>query len=185
MRRHKKVNFVNLFYRVYKIGMEKLQLQAIGAELVALRDRDQAMRRSPDWDAAIDVQNTARLKEIITEIDGWPLVSKVGTDANVAAWLLAQHADLEPDFQKQCLQLMKAAPEGEVRLQDIAYLEDRVRVNFGQPQLYGTQFISSGEQFEVRPIEDEANLDARRTSMLLEPFADNMARVKALAQEST
>jgi hypothetical protein len=163
--------------------MDNIEIQAVGAELITLAERDQSMRRSRKWDDSLDPIHTARLKEIIKELDGWPCITKIGTEACDAAWLLAQHADVQPEFQQQCLEMMKAAPEGEVKLRHIAYLEDRVRVNFGRPQVYGTQFSSVGNILRVRPIEDENRLEARRRSMSLEPFAENMARVQALVNE--
>lgn len=49
-------------------------------------------------------------------------------------------------------------------------LEDRVRVADGKPQLYGTQLANNPLRFE--PIEDEAHVDARRSSVGLPPMAE-------------
>jgi hypothetical protein len=43
---------------------------------------------------------------------------------------------------------------GEASPAHLAYLEDRVRVNAEQPQLYGTQFSVIDGQFGPRPIQD-------------------------------
>jgi len=95
-------------------------------------------------------------------------------DGAFAAWLLVQHADADPEFQAYCLELMKDAYEsGEVRGQDLAYLTDRVLVNQGKKQLYGTQFWTPpGGKIQPRPIEDEAKLDERRSKMGLGLFAE-------------
>ena len=53
----------------------------------------------------------------------------------------------------------------------LAYLEDRVRVHAGQPQLYGTQFTVTSGTFGPYPIEDPQRLDERRAAAGLEPFA--------------
>lgn len=79
---------------------------------------------------------------------------------------------------------MKSLPEDEVSSANIAYLEDRVRVNHGLPQLYGTQFYKEGELFGPRPIEDIANLDARRAAAGLEPFK-NMKKQYANSKRAT
>jgi hypothetical protein len=48
------------------------------------------------------------------------------------------------------LELLRAAVDaGEAAASDLAYLEDRVRVFAGQPQLYGTQFMY--DQDELKP----------------------------------
>ena len=42
--------------------------------------------------------------EIIEEF-GWPLQSVVGKDGSEAAWLIVQHAVLEPEFQEECINI--------------------------------------------------------------------------------
>jgi hypothetical protein len=48
---------------------------------------------------AVDAANTARMKRIVAE-RGWPGRSLVGDDGAQAAWLLVQHADHDPAFQR-------------------------------------------------------------------------------------
>ncbi len=105
----------------------------------------------------VDIKHTARLKQIIDEY-GWPMDSMVGREGGLAAFLLAQHADLDPVFQRRCLERMKSAPEGEVSKVDVAYLTDRVLVNDGKKQLFGTQFWMVDGKLVPQPIADEANL---------------------------
>jgi hypothetical protein len=156
---------------------------AAAAEIADLAAKDQEMRRAAvadpsRWDAEVDRRHAARMKEIIAEI-GWPTVSKVGRRAAHQAWLLVQHADHDVDFQRECLRLMNEAPEGEVSSAGVAYLEDRVRVNEGRPQRYGTQFHTN-ERGELvpRPIEDPEGLDQRRQAAGLERFAQYQQRIR-------
>jgi hypothetical protein len=121
---------------------------------------------------AIDRDNTARMKEIVDKY-GWPGKSLVGKDGANAAWLLVQHADRDPAFQKRCLDLIKeAAKKGEVSGQELAYLTDRVRVAQGEKQLYGTQFHTVDGKLVPQPIEDEANVDKRRKEVGLMSMAE-------------
>jgi hypothetical protein len=121
---------------------------------------------------AIDRANTARMKEIVDKY-GWPGKSLVGKDGANAAWLLVQHADLDPAFQKRCLELIGAAfKKGEVSGQELAYLTDRVRVAQGEKQLYGTQFHTVDGKLVPQPIEDEANVDKRRKEVGLSSMAE-------------
>lgn len=157
--------------------------QELAAELLNLATADQAMRnhamQTGEWDSAVDARHTARLKDIVFR-HSWPTVSLVGSEAAAAAWLLVQHADHDPDFQDRCLSLMTHLPCSEVSATDRAYLEDRVRVNTGRPQLYGTQFHGAGATFEPRPIEDPQRLDERRGCVGLGPFAQYQAEMTAL-----
>ena len=158
----------------------KTEYGAIASEIVAMVAKDQEMRKralenegviETEEDEKLDQQNTARIKEIIDQM-GWPTISKVGKEISEGAWLLVQHADHDVEFQKRCLQLMKEAPEGDVSKIDIAYLEDRVRVNEGKPQLYGTQFYGEGEDYRPRPIENPEKVDERRQELGLESMEE-------------
>jgi hypothetical protein len=60
---------------------------------------------------------------------------------------------------------MRRVPEGEISLVDLAYLTDRVLVNEGTKQIYGTQFWTVDGKLVPRPIEDESGLAARRESL--------------------
>ncbi|MFF2807011.1 DUF6624 domain-containing protein [Streptomyces sp. NPDC058000] len=68
--------------------------------------------------ARIDAENTSWIKTItIIAERGWPGTALVGEQGADEAWLLVQHADLDPDFQHQALQQLKAAAEaGDARL---------------------------------------------------------------------
>lgn len=165
--------------------METLN-QGLADELLKMSEVDQAMRNRAQltdaWDATVDERNTARLKEIVASY-GWPTTSMVGKEAASAAWLLVQHADHDSDFQARCLEVMRELPEVEVSQTDLAYLEDRVRVNTNKPQLYGTQFYGEGDTFGPRPIEDEASLDKRREKVGLKPFAEYKAEIEEIDRQ--
>lgn len=159
------------------------QFEHIISELRIMAEEDQAMRRrgmkNPDeWDITTDHKNTKRLKEIIDQI-GWPTISKVGKEASNNAWLLAQHADHDLDFQKKCLILMKQASKHDVAPHDIAYLQDRIAVAEGKAQTYGTQFYrhATGE-LVPRPIANKETLDEIRSIMELEPFDQYQKRLR-------
>ncbi len=153
----------------------------IAVEIIEMARVDQDMRNnlSPErsWDFSIDQNNTARMKEIISDI-GWPTISKVGKLASSMAWLLVQHADHDPKFQAECLELLKNVNRDDIDIRNIAYLEDRVRVNTGRPTLYGTQFYNDANgNFGPREIEDIENLDKRREQMGLESFEEYTQRM--------
>lgn len=162
--------------------MENEQLSLVARELLEMSQVDQKMRTEAqksmdEWDDSIDSRNTVRLRGIIAEI-GWPTISKVGSEASQAAWLLVQHAYADPDFMKQCLEFMKQTPD-DVRPANIAFLEDRLLTMEDKPQIYGTQFRNIGNGLEPFPIEDPEHVDERRASVGLGTLAENEARIKA------
>lgn len=155
--------------------------QSLINELLQLAEEDQAMRirvndGHSEWDNSVDERSQARLRSIVDEY-GWPTIQKVGAKASHAAWLLAQHA---PDlhFMEHCLELMEGLPPNEVSQANIAYLKDRVLMMNGKPQIYGTQFLGTGEDMHVYKIEDVEHVDERRASVGLDSFADNEARLR-------
>lgn len=167
--------------------------EELRGELLARADEDQRVRQAltappggefqfreiPDEIREmmrVDQANTAWLTELTARL-GWPGRTLVGEDGAHAAWLLAQHAD--PESQRAFLDLLRAAvAAGEAEPRDLAYLDDRVRMHAGQPQLYGTQFIGGPQGMRAAPIEDPENLDQRRASVGLGPFADYEALMR-------
>jgi hypothetical protein len=151
----------------------------LAEEINAMCSIDQDMRErnleSGDeyWDEDVDARNTRRMKEIVQSI-GWPTISKVGSETASNAWLLVQHADHDVDFQEHCLSLMKESNEGDVDKHNIAYLEDRIRINQGRGQIYGTQFKQEDVQHIPLPIEDEENVDSRRAEMGMGPLSEQI-----------
>lgn len=142
--------------------------------------RDRCMDNPDGWDETVDYRNTERLKTIIDTI-GWPSISKVWREGAANAWLIVQHADHDLEFQKKCLALINLEPEGEVAKRDIAYLEDRIAIGDGKPQIYGTQFyMNSDGQLQPLPIQDADNVDMRRKEIGLGTLAEYQKRMREL-----
>lgn len=122
-----------------------------------------------------DAKNTAMLKAYVGE-HGWPTMSRVGERASGSAWLLVQHADLDPAFQLKALKLMEPlVPKGETSKSNYAYLYDRVMLKIAGHQRYGTQMTCRDGKRVPLPLDDGAKVDAARTEMGLGPIADYIA----------
>jgi hypothetical protein len=163
-------------------------------ELLARAEEDQRVRRlvappkgqfevrvpdevAEEW-RRVDTGNTRWLADILAT-RGWPGRTVAGEDGARAAWLLAQHADRDLDLQRAFLDALRGAvAEGEASPANVAYLEDRVRVADGRPQLYGTQFTVTDGELGPCPIEDPQRLDERRAAAGLEPFAVYEAQIR-------
>ncbi|AKD03110.1 DUF6624 domain-containing protein [Pontibacter korlensis] len=113
----------------------------------------------------------------VLEEHGWPGISLVGPQASSAVFLVIQHSDKQT-MEKYLPMLKAAAEKGEAAKSQVALMEDRVRMNNGQPQLYGSQLRMNNdtEQYELHTIEDEANVNKRRAEMGLEPLEEYMKR---------
>ncbi len=165
--------------------------KALHDELIEMEEADQKARfnlinnKFPSEDLCsavqrVDTQNRERLKSIIDQY-GWPGVSLVGLKGSSAIWLLVQHQDNNIDFQKQCLELLKnAVNQYEASSQSLAYLTDRVNVNEGRPQIYGTQWLQVDGNFTLYAVEDIEHLDQRRSQMGLCIIAEYKKQLMAI-----
>ncbi|MBI4434580.1 hypothetical protein HY635_02075 [Candidatus Uhrbacteria bacterium] len=153
-----------------------VQLLRLRLELLRMRRRDLAMRRAclyraKPWDQSVDRTHTQRMKVIVRRY-GWPTYDMVGKRAANAAWLLVQHADHDVAWQERCLAMMRdAVSAGQATPKFFAMLTDRVRVNRGKRQEYGSQWWVHQGVFGPRPIHDRRRLNARRRAVGLPSFA--------------
>ncbi len=151
---------------------------ALREELLAMMDEDQAEMMG---EVATDNYRarTERLAELLGEY-GWPGFDLVGEDGSLAAWVIAQHADLDLDVQQRALELLREAAERDQASRgDLAYLHDRVAVATGEPQLYGTQIRCGDDRLPVpaTPIADVASVDDRRAEAGLPPLEEYVAEM--------
>lgn len=128
-----------------------------------------------------DGRSTEAMRDILDRYD-WVDGEQFGRRTATQAWLLVQHSDHDPAFQSLALERMEPYLEsGSVRRQDYAYLWDRVAVNTGQLQRYGTQPMGECNEdgtLDLKPVEDPDTLDVRRREMGLgpaQPELDQMA----------
>jgi len=128
---------------------------------------------------AVHRRNAAFLASAIDR-HGWPGAGMVGDDGADAAWLIAQHAIGEPDFQRRCLAALEdAAERGEVPRWQPAMVDDRIRVFEGRAQRYGTQLQAADDgTVHPHPIEDPDGVEARRRAVGLEPLAERLAKAE-------
>lgn len=161
----------------YKDNMNK-QLQQ---KLILLMQQDQKERKEGSVTEERDKERAEELKKIIKK-HGWPMADMVGEEAAEAAWLIAQHADFDISFQKQALKLIqKAVKNDNAPKHHIAYLTDRILVNEEKSQMYGTQFYRNKEgDMVAQPIKSKEQLDSRRKTMNLPPFAEYKKKIEEL-----
>ncbi|MBZ5590015.1 MAG: hypothetical protein LAO05_15785 [Acidobacteriia bacterium] len=159
---------------------------ALRDELVRMLETDQRSRQHvierPDDRKALfllleqDRERTQRVLAILKE-HGWPTTAQVGADGSEAIWTILQHSD--PAVLQSTLALMeKAATRHDLDWGLVATSIDRIRVNEGKKQLYGTQLEKKGGKLVPYPIQEEAKLDERRKRMGLGPFEEYLKRLE-------
>ncbi len=121
---------------------------------------------------SLDRMHSSRLKEILAH-HGWPGKDLVGTDGAEAAFRLAERSHREPQFQRECLELMASAMQrGQVAPANYAELFDRVQVAAGRLQRFGTQARINNGKLEFYAIEDPGRVDSRRAKMGMVSMAE-------------
>lgn len=172
-------------YSIEEVGNKELQI-----ELIKMYVDDQASRGNlmediilkynidstevtQDGAVIVDERNRNRLKEMFQEY-GFPTRELVGKDAMQGIFLMIQHSDRDKEWQKvQLANIEKAVKRGDMAGQSYAYLYDRIKVNSGEKQLYGTQFAHVdpiNKTVELAETEDLDNLDGRRMEMGMMPI---------------
>jgi hypothetical protein len=122
----------------------------------------------------VDSLNHFELKTIFKTF-GFPNTDLIGSAGTNRFWLLVQHQDLHPDFQEEVLvEMKKQTDAGKASRLDYAYLLDRVRVNTGRLQVFGTQMILNADKssYEPKPVEALETLNERRASVGLSSIED-------------
>ncbi|MCU0347116.1 MAG: hypothetical protein MUC59_09230 [Saprospiraceae bacterium] len=171
-------------------GVEKVENKALQLELITMFVNDQYARGNMMHDLVttyqidttkllqsggmyVDEQNRNRLKEIIAE-HGFPTRSMVGTDAMRGIFIITQHADGDKEWQKsQLINIENAVKLGDMDGQNYAYLYDRIKMNSGEKQLYGTQVSKvdrANKTVLLADTEDMDNLNKRRWEIGMMPI---------------
>lgn len=119
-----------------------------------------------------DSVNLAETLEILEE-KGWVGTSVVGGKANMALWLVIQHAPIE--VQERFLPALKnSVLHGESSGRHLALLVDRIQLKKNLPQVYGSQLIpdqKTGREIVYEVIEPEF-VNHRRRIIGLGPIED-------------
>ena len=122
-----------------------------------------------------DSINLSKVKKII-DTYGWPGPDEVGKQGAQTIFLVIQHADSLT--QATYLPVMReAVKKGKAQPEALALLEDRVLINQGKEQIYGSQTKANETgRYEFYPIKDETNVNTRRASVGLEPLEEYAKR---------
>lgn len=159
------------------MATEDLRVKAtddrVFARRVSMRERMDLTR--------VGVAHTDRLRDVVADV-GWPGRALVGDEGAEHAWLLAQHADRQLDSQRLFLAALRRAVEaGDAPAWHLAYLTDRVAMNEGRPQCYGTQVAEMARGEAVSwPIENPGGVDERRATMGLSPLSEHLAQWRGM-----
>lgn len=114
--------------------------------------------------------------ERILDTYGYPNYTLVGQESADHYFLLVQHSDFNQAFQQRVLNMMRRdVGHKKASGKQYAFLTDRIAVTKGEPQVYGTQVLMSGNS-TVKPCIAPTKLNKRRKSVGLEPIEEYLKR---------
>jgi len=170
-------------------GKEKIQKVQFDQELATKLDKmaeiDQLYAGIPqgkhegDWDTWMKLRDSVNrahqkfLKEVI-DTSGYPGFDRIGEAGESDFWVMVQHSDFDPAWQEEVLALLIVeANANNASSEHVGLLTDRVRVNTGRPQLYGTQrdFNDLGQAY-IKDLEDREHVNERRAALGMETLEE-------------
>ena len=144
-------------FPAYEAEMDSLNV-AIRNELLTIHLRDQGIRFMVIDAEATNNPAEKELRKIMKKIDsnhikyiqyildnyGWPSTEDIGEDASHTLFLCLQHID-DKDIQMKYLPVLKeAVAQGNATPWYYAFLTDRIKMNLGEKQIFGSQTIKIG-----------------------------------------
>lgn len=143
--------------------------------LLRVVDKDQKKLSDQEKLYKIYDDNIAKFCQLIKTY-GWPTSAVVDQDGVMATFHILNNAGTY-EFQRDLLPVIVAAiKKDSLQKSEFAGLYDRLRVNAGMKQLFGTQAVSMGGFLVLYPIEDEGRLAVRRAEYGL-PSIDQYMRI--------
>ena len=120
----------------------------------------------------LDGVHNQKIAKIINE-HGYPTHKMIGRRGMFYFSVLIIHQDSDINLQKKCLEFCDFSPK------DKAYLTDRVLVNSGQKQIYGTQFQldNDGKKLIPRPLKNPQLVDKLRKEVGLKPLSFELKEI--------
>ncbi|MBK7652696.1 MAG: hypothetical protein IPJ20_20795 [Flammeovirgaceae bacterium] len=123
--------------------------------------------RSGSYDLIEDRRNQSKVISLI-ESCGFPLKDNVGEEGITSVFLIIQHSTrlVRQKYYPWLKTILDA--------KDAALMEDRMLLENGERQKYGTQIIYNSRinKYQLRAVEDVKNLNKRRFEVGLEPIEE-------------
>jgi len=149
------------------VSDQEFRHQSIDLMNKGFKSESPEMREAFENGKNADSLNMIILKKIFKEYC-FMGIEEVGKQGSSNFWLMMQHCDKDPKFQEEVLSEMKKHIERKnANPSNYAYLIDRVKVNTGKPQVYGTQMIlnKDNSSYEPKPVIEPQNLNKRRAEV--------------------
>jgi hypothetical protein len=162
------------------LELPKTRIQSIQSDLARRGELDQAVRTDKKFNqmakvdadnmAKVDADNTEFLVKLVQEL-GWVDVERFGAKTSNEAFLIVQHSGHLPLMLAALPFIEKDVKAKRLDVQPYALLYDRLQVNLGERQRFGTQigFDDKGAMV-VQPLVDRKRVEEFRKEIGLFPL---------------
>ena len=121
--------------------------------------------------ASVDAENTKYLRTLVQDL-GWIDAKRFGRRTATDAFLIVQHSGDLRLMQGALPEIEKDMKAGIGDPQDYALLYDRLKLNLGERQRYGSQIGQNAKgESVVLPLEDKAKVEEFRKAIGLFPLS--------------
>jgi hypothetical protein len=166
---------------------EKVKIDQVAAYIPQGKYKDYTPEQWANFKDSVFTSDKIWAEGILKQY-GFLGVDKVGKEGSDHFWLLVQHCDKYPEFQKAVLKKMDIeVKKANANPNNYAYLYDRVKANAGEKQLFGTQLTyevaTTGRAIIKNGLSDSANVDSLRKAYDLPPLKDYLNQMTTLHYE--
>lgn len=160
------------FEEGYPMEIVNVNCSNVRGILEGVYDSDQGTRAKGEHNPEIDKENQQVVASII-EHCGFPKVEEHGYKSVQAAFVVIQHAD-KRIREKYYPMIVESAGRGDIPRSEVALMEDRILMDRGEKQKYGSQVRKEygSDEWILYPIQDPENVDKRRAEVGLGPLDD-------------
>lgn len=161
-------------------------MQTIDLSQLSEEDQEEAIKDIAGQITGHDLADQAALKKMLPK-QGWFKKSEIGEKAEIAAFLIVQHAVNDAALMHATLAKIEAAAKrGDASGDRFALLYDRIALEFDhKPQRYGSQVACADGLWAPLGLEDPVHLDDLRHALGLEPEADYLKTFETAPCESS
>ncbi|MFN3996495.1 DUF6624 domain-containing protein [Algoriphagus sp.] len=153
---------------------EMAEIDQVAANIPEGKYKEWSVEKWNNFKDSVFVNNQIRIEQIFNEF-GFVGFDLAGEEGSTHFWLIVQHSDHNPDFQKRVLEKMKMEVEKEnANPSSYGLLVDRVKINTGEKQIYGTQVsynFETGQAYSGNLL-DSLTVNERRKSIGLPPLEE-------------
>ncbi len=145
--------------------------QLYRAEMAKVKPTDIKIVEFVHKQDSLDAINVRRVVAVLDSM-GYPKRRDFGDSAGLATFFVIQHADIK--YQEKYLPLFEqAAKDSQIEWKNVVYMIDRVRLEKGQKQIYGTQIQPVKDSVTgyltdkavIAPIADAEKVNERRAKV--------------------